>query len=149
MSHPVLRQPARAWTRLWGSSAVRYLVVGGVAFLFDLLLLWIAHEVLRIPLAIASAIAFLASFVVTYTLQRVVAFASDARVAPSVVRYAVLVGFNTVATAGIVWGVDALGAGWVVGKVLAVVATTVWNYFIYRYWVFQAPQPPRSTTADV
>lgn len=131
---------------MWGSSAVRYLVVGGVAFLFDLFLLWVAHEALRIPLPIASAIAFLASFVVTYTLQRVVAFGSDARVAPSVFRYAVLVGFNTVATAGIVWGVDALGAGWVVGKVAAVVATTVWNYFIYRYWVFR---PSRSTPVDV
>ena len=26
----------------------------------------------------------------------------------------------------------------IVGKIAAVVATTIWNYFIYRYWVFSA-----------
>ena len=122
--------------RVWSSSAVRYLVVGGFAFLFDIGVLWLLYEVFHVPLPISTPVAFLLSFVVTYTLQRTVAFRSSDGVAPSVVRYAILVAFNTVATTGIVWAIDALGAPWAVGKVAAVVATTVWNYFAYRYWVF-------------
>jgi putative flippase GtrA len=122
--------------RIWSSSAVRYLAVGGFCFLVDLALLWFLHEILPIPLVVAAPVAFLASFAVTYTLQRVVAFASDAKVVPSVGRYTALVVFNTVATTGIVWAVDAVGWGWLAGKIAAVVATTVWNYFAYRYWVF-------------
>lgn len=137
--------PAAA-RRLWGHSAVRYLFVGGFCFIVDVGLLWVAHELLHVPLAIATPVSFLASFAVTYTLQRVVAFASDSRVVPSVARYTALVAFNTLATTGIVWIVDQTGAGWLLGKVVAVVVTTVWNYFAYRYWVFAHP-PTRS--ADV
>lgn len=122
--------------RIWSLSSVRYLVVGGFAFLFDVGLLWLLHEGLKIPLAISTPVAFLASFAVTYTLQRTIAFRADTGVAPSVLRYAGLVLFNTLATTGIVWGWAALGGPWLVGKVFAVVATTVWNYFAYRYWVF-------------
>jgi len=131
---------ARDLARLaWGSSAVRYLVVGGFCFLVDVGLLWLAHDVLGAPLAIATPLAFLASFAVTYTLQRVVSFSSDSQVVPSVARYTALVIFNTLATTGIVWLVDQSGAGWFAGKVVAVVATTVWNYFAYRHWVFATP----------
>jgi putative flippase GtrA len=126
--------------RLWRSSAVRYLMVGAFCFAVDAGLLWVLYDVVRLPLAVATPIAFLASFAVTYTLQRVVAFASEARVAPSVGRYIVLVVANTIATTVIVWGVNTLGAGWLAGKVVAVVATTVWNYFAYRYWVFASPK---------
>jgi len=126
--------------RIWGNSAVRYLVVGGFCFAVDLGLLWVAHELLGVALAIATPVAFLASFVVTYTLQRVVAFTSEARVAPSVLRYATLVAFNTVATTVIVWAFEDTSLGWIAGKVAAVVATTVWNYFAYRYWVFATPK---------
>ncbi|MFV0426193.1 MAG: GtrA family protein [Beutenbergiaceae bacterium] len=142
--------PARllpAVRRLWfGNSALRYLIVGGLCFAFDVGLLWLGHDVLGVPLAIATPVAFLASFALTYTMQRLVTFASDARVAPSVVRYTLLVGFNTVATTVIVWLSDSLGWTWLVGKVIAVLATTVWNYFIYRYWVFATPH---ARSADV
>jgi putative flippase GtrA len=126
--------------------AIRYLAVGGFCFLVDVALLWLAHEAIGLPLAVATPFAFLASFAVTYTLQRIVAFDADNKVVSSVARYTALVIFNTFATTGIVWLVDQLGGGWVIGKVLAVVATTVWNFFAYRHWVF-ANRSPRS--ADV
>ncbi|GAA5204226.1 GtrA family protein [Microbacterium jejuense] len=122
--------------RVWSSSAVRYLVVGGFSFLFDVGVLWLLHDVLHVALAIATPVAFLLSFAVTYTLQRTVAFRAADGIAPSVLRYAILVAVNTVATTAIVWAGDAIGLPWIVGKIAAVVATTVWNYFAYRYWVF-------------
>jgi putative flippase GtrA len=136
--------PVERLRRLWEHSAVRYLIVGAFCFLVDVGLLWFGRNVIGAPLAVATPIAFLASFAVTYTLQRIVAFSSDARVAPSVTRYTALVVLNTIATTVIVWGTDAVGWPWFAGKVIAVVTTTVWNYFFYRYWVFPAPEP-RST----
>ncbi len=142
-THP-LWQDCRVLTpspiaRLWAVDAVRYLVVGGICFAFDFGLLWVLHQALGVMLAVATPVAFLASFALTYTLQRVVAFASSSRLVPSVGRYTALVAANTVATTAIVWGADRLGVSWEAGKVLAVVATTVWNYFAYRHWVFHAP----------
>lgn len=122
--------------RIWSSSATRYLVVGGFSFLFDIGVLWLLHDVFGVALAIATPVAFLLSFAVTYTLQRTVAFRASDGVAPSVLRYTLLVAFNTVATTAIVWAADAVGMPWGVGKVAAVAATTIWNYFAYRYWVF-------------
>lgn len=125
---------------VWSNSLVRYLVVGGFCFLVDVGLLWITHDLVGIPLPIATAFAFLASFAVTYTMQRIFAFNSDAGVAPSVGKYTALVIFNTLATTAIVWAATQVGIVWIGGKVLAVIATTVWNYFAYRYWVFATPK---------
>lgn len=122
--------------RLWSFSVVRYLIVGALSFLFDIGMLWVLHEALHIPLAISTPTAFLLSFAITFTLQRTLAFRAQDSVAPSVIRYGLLVAANTVATTAIVWATDAIGLPWAVGKVVAVVATTVWNYFAYRHWVF-------------
>lgn len=126
----------RRVTALWQKSAVRYLVVGGLCFLADFALLALMHSVFGVPLAIATPVAFLLSFAITYSAQRLLAFRSQSDVAPSIFRYTILVAFNTLATTGIVWAADALGWSWMAGKVLSVIATTVWNYFAYRYWVF-------------
>jgi putative flippase GtrA len=125
---------------LWSSSLVRYLVMGGLSFAFDFGLLWALHDLAGVPLAVATPTAFLASFVVTYTLQRLFAFRASDAVAPSVVRYTLLVMANTLLTTGIVALSDEAGWSWMVGKVIAVAITTVGNYFAYRYWVFARPK---------
>lgn len=125
---------------LWSSSLVRYLVMGGLSFAFDFGLLFLLYDVASVPLAIATPTAFLASFVVTYTLQRLFAFRASDAVAPSVIRYALLVAANTVLTTGVVALADSLGWSWVVGKIVAVAITTVGNYFAYRHWVFARPK---------
>lgn len=126
-----------ALVALWSRGEVRYLIVGGFCFLADVAILWVAHDVLGVPLPIATPVAFLASFAITYTMQRVIAFGSKSPVGTSVFRYTLLVIFNTIATTGIVWAAPALGLPWIVGKLVAVVATTIWNYFAYRHFVFR------------
>lgn len=118
---------------------MRYLFVGGIAFLFDFGLLALLSQVLGWPLWIATGVAFLVSFAFTYTLQRVVTFGSQAPHGASLAKYATLVAFNTVASVVIVELASGTMLGWAGGKVMATVATTVWNYFIYRYWVYAHP----------
>lgn len=120
-----------------GHSAVRYLLTGGAAFLVDLGLLALFREVIGWPTWLAAGVAFVLSFAFTYTMQRWFTFGSHAPHGAALVKYTTLVVFNTVATSAIVALVDLTEAGWVTGKVLATIATTAWNYFAYRYWVFR------------
>ncbi|MDQ0574693.1 putative flippase GtrA [Agromyces albus] len=131
--------------RVFGHSAVRYLIAGGAAFLVDLGLLALFKNVLGWPLWLATAAAFLLSFFFTYTVQKMFAFTSMAPHGIAILKYAVLVAFNTAASVVIVASVDWTGAGWVAGKVIATVVMTVWNYFAYRYWVFA--ENPRESRA--
>jgi len=119
-----------------GRSIVRYLIAGGLAFAVDFGLLAFLHEVLGWGTWESAAIAFIVSFVFTYTIQRTFTFGSTAPHGAALIKYVLLVAFNTVATAVIVALIDATPLGWAVGKVVATAATTVWNYFAYRYWVF-------------
>jgi len=107
-----------------------------LAFLVDLGLLALFHQVLGWPTWLAAGVAFIISFAFTYTLQRYFTFGSEAAHGPALVKYAALVAINTVATAAIVGLIDLTPAGWAIGKVVATAVTTIWNYFAYRYWVF-------------
>lgn len=129
--------------RVFGHSAVRYLIAGGAAFLVDLGLLTLLRNVFGWPLWLATGAAFLLSFFFTYTVQRIFAFTSSAPHGIAMLKYAALVAFNTAASVVIVASVDWTGAGWVAGKVVATVVMTIWNYFVYRYWVF-AGEPKES-----
>lgn len=122
------------------NSALRYLAAGGLAFLFDLGLLAFLKNILDWPLWLATSTAFLASFAFTYSIQRFLAFNTGSPHGVALLKYAVLVAFNTIATVGIVALIDMTPLGWVAGKVIATAATTLWNYFAYRYWVFRGPR---------
>ena len=143
--------PARRglFARLWASNPVRYVVVGGAAFVIDISLLAVFYEVLHVPLAVSTPMAFLLSFAITFLLQRTLAFGSQGKIGSSAIRYTILVAANTVATTAIVTSAAAVGFPWEIGKVIAVGSTTVWNYFAYRHWIFRAkPSSGESVSTD-
>lgn len=117
-------------------SAVRYVAIGGLSFLIDFGLVALLHEVAGLPVWLAAAAGFLASFVFNYFLQRMFSFGSRTPHGGALVRYSLLVGVNTLITVGIVTLLDLTVVGWAVGKVFATIVTTFGNYFAYRYWVF-------------
>jgi putative flippase GtrA len=117
-------------------SAVRYVLAGGASFVVDFGLLTLFHEVFGWLAGVASGVSFLISFVFTYSVQRIYSFGSDVPHGGALVRYAVLVGINTLATIGIVAFLTPTPIGWAGGKIVATVVSTVWNYFAYRYWIF-------------
>lgn len=135
-------------TRLLESSAVRYLIIGGVSFVLDLGLLTVCYRYLHWALWLATGVGFWGSFFCNYLLQHRFSFGSRASTVGSLVRYSVLLGFNTLATMAIVELAQHVGWGYVAGKLIAAAATTVWNYFVYREWVFaQRPAPELALSA--
>jgi len=127
---------------------MRFVVVGLIGFGVDFGLLWALHDGARAPLWLSTVVAFLLSFFVTYTLQRTVAFQSASPHGRALLKYAALVSFNTIAAVAIVGIANTLADSWVVGKVASTAVTTVWNYFIYRWWIFPKPKAGRASVTD-
>lgn len=124
-------------------SGFRYLITGGVSFVIDFGLVYLFHVVFSWQVWLATAIAFLTSFVFNYTAQRIFSFSSRAPHGKALLKYGLLVGANTVVTVAIVTALSATVMGWAGGKVVATIATTIGNYFAYRHWVFPAGNPTR------
>lgn len=135
---PVLRPGQRLVRRLSGSSVVRFLLIGCLSFALDLGLLAFLHEVLAVELWIATPVAFLVSLVFNFLLQRIFTFRATNRRGVSAMKYILLVVVNIFVSDIIVTGFDALGWSYIIGKTMATVLTTVWNYFLYRHWIFQS-----------
>ncbi len=129
-------------------TAFRYLLVGGVAFSFDVALLALFHDIIGWPLEPSTATAFVISFFATFALQRTLTFRTTANPLISLIKYGSLVGFNTVAVTTIVSFIASTGAPWLVGKIIAVTVTTTWNFFAYRYWIFSRRSAGAAPAAD-
>lgn len=118
-----------------------YLLIGGVSVAVDLGLLLLLAEVLDVPLPLATASAFLASVGVNFGLNRLLAGGTGAGLLRrQLVRYALLLAANLVLTVAVVSGADAAGIPYVAAKVAVVLASTCWNYLLYRAWVFAPPR---------
>ncbi|MDR7083047.1 putative flippase GtrA [Arthrobacter ginsengisoli] len=129
-------KPRGLLRKFFGHSAVRYLIVGGLSFAVDFGLLVLLREVFHWDVGIASATAFLTSLVFNFLVQRKFSFESAHRTHVSMIRYGVLVVANTLATVLIVQLLTPTILGYMGGKVVSTAAMTVWNYFLYKHWVF-------------
>ena len=117
---------------------VKFLLVGGLSFAIDLGLLALLHEVGNVDLWIATPIAFLTSLVFNFFVQKNFTFQSGARAHVSFLKYGALVVFNVVATDVIVNVIADTGQSYALGKVIATIATTAWNFLLYKHWIFKA-----------
>ena len=122
---------------LYQNAVVRFLFVGGLSFALDLGLLALLHEVFGVALWVATPIAFIVSLVFNFLLQRMFTFRATNKGSVSAVKYILLVILNITVSDLVVTGFDALGWSYIIGKTTATILTTVWNYFLYRHWIFQ------------
>lgn len=112
-----------------------YLVIGVLSVAVDVGLLVLLAELVRLPLALATAVAFLASVALNFALNRVLA-GSGGLLGGQAVRYGLLLTANLALTVVVVVSAEAAGVSYVLAKTLVVVASTMWNYVLYRRWVF-------------
>ncbi len=123
-------------TKIRNSYLAKFLIVGGLSFAIDIGLLILLHEFFGVGLWIATPVAFLTSLVFNFALQRTFTFKATNKGHVSAIRYAILVVFNTLATDVIVNMFATLALTYAGGKVVATVSTMVWNFFLYKYWIF-------------
>jgi putative flippase GtrA len=114
-----------------------YLSIGALSVVVDVGLLVVLREVTAIPLGVCAAIAFAASLLVNFTLnRRVFADLPSGNLHRHTVRYAVLVLANWAVTVLVVTGAAAVKIPYIVGKLAVITACAVWNFALYRKWVF-------------
>jgi putative flippase GtrA len=140
------RSPSERTAR-WHWDLVRYLVIGGFSVIVDVGLLALLHESFGVSIAIATTAAFGTSLVVNFLLNRIAMSSSGSRgLTRHALRYASLVVANYVITLVVVTTAASVGGQYLVAKLAVVAASTVWNFLLYRHWVFTPPPSSRVTS---
>lgn len=118
-----------------------YILVGGISALTDIILIFTCFHVFHIPLFVATIVGFVGGLLVNFVLNKLWSFQSKAtgfkKTQREVLLYGLLVGFNLVFTYIIVAYLISLGLGIVLAKVLTILATTTWNFILYKKVIFQ------------
>lgn len=115
-----------------------YLGTGVASLVVDMGGLYLLHAILGVQVGVAAVISFLASFAVNFTLNQRMTFRADTGGSPGqLVRFTILVGFNTVVTGLAVSSLTAAGLHFMIAKLLVVATLFVFNYFVLRHWVFR------------
>lgn len=120
--------------------AFRYLVVGGVSYLVELATLYVCSEVLSLTAAISVSIGFWIGLLLSFTLQKILSFKNTTsdkeQVAKQVALYALLVLVNYGFTVLFVYAFESVLSIFV-ARTIALIITTVWNFFIYKNVIFR------------
>ena len=121
-----------------GHNVARFAVVGGIGFGTDVVLLWLLHGVLGMWLPLATTLAYLVAFAISFVLSRHWVFPDEGDVRRQMVRYCWLVAgvlaMTVLGVQALVW----LGVPYLAAKVLVSGVVAVVNYVASRWWVFRA-----------
>ena len=125
---------------LFKKPGYRYMVVGVSVYLLEMLVILGAQK-LGANSVFAVGIGFCVGLVVSFTLQKFVAFGDKQMkrkiLLPQIVAFALLVLFNFGFTLGFVWLVNGFMAA-VIARTIALGVTTIWNFYLYKTRIFKA-----------
>lgn len=122
--------------RLQKSQPARYLFIGGVSYIIEMAALLSITYLLFFSAELAVACSFWIGLIVSFLLQKYIAFGSKNNhrtvVGRQAALYGLLVGFNYIFTITFV-GIFVSLLGLVIARTLALITTTIWNYFVYKH----------------
>ncbi len=123
--------------RLVRSSFAKFAVVGILGFTTDMLLLWLLHGVLGVWLPVATTVAYIAAFALSFILSREWVFPDSGDMRVQIMRYVALVTgilvLTVVGVQALVW----LSVWYLIAKVLTSGVVAIVNYVASRWWVFR------------
>jgi putative flippase GtrA len=131
----------RDWAALRRHPLIRYVIVGGCTFAFELAVILVArHE--GVGAVWAVALSFWLGLLVSFVLQKLITF-GDKRVHHKVVlpqfgAFAALVSFNFGFTVLMTYLFQHVMPVLVV-RTLALLITTIWNFYLYKTKIFRVP----------
>ncbi len=125
--------------RLWTFSSVRYLLVGIVGYLFEMGILYGGMQAKLAPV-IAVSISFAGGLVLSFILQKVVAFQNQTAQKETVLRQVLLTGclviFNYLLSVISVHLLQTLVSPMII-RTGVIIITTITNYFTYKLIIFR------------
>jgi len=115
-----------------------FCLINSFTFGVDLVLLYLMHGVLQLPVPLAVTVAYACAFALSYVLNRIFNFSSHAPVGPQFAIYVVVVVVNYL---GFILGVSslltALGVDYRIARLGAGVCEAVFMYSMMRWVVFR------------
>ncbi len=120
-------------------SFVRYVLVGGVAFVIEYASFYALFIGLGMMLVVANALSFCLGLLTAFLLNRAWVFGTHDYSKKAVHQfgfYITLAGINLLLTLAIVAVLKRLGVEPTIGKLLAMVITSSWNFILLKLLVF-------------
>ena len=128
---------------LFKKPGMRYLIIGGSVYLFELLVIVIAQRH-GYSAYLAITLSFWLGLILSFILQKVVTF-QDKRLhrkvlIKQIISYMILIVFNYGFTL-LVTKLLVAHLSLVIIRTIALAMTTVWNYYLYKTRIFKTDEP--------
>lgn len=134
--------------KLWQTTVMRYLFVGGTSYVFELSSLLLLMYAAGFSAQAATASAYWLGLVIAFVLQKVVAFQDYRRELKILTKqgllFAALTIWNWVFTTAFVGLFPADDVIWT--RTLALVIMSVWNFVIYKKYIFRDGESTKQAT---
>ena len=115
-----------------------FCLINSFTFGVDLVLLYLMHGVLQVPVPIAVTVAYACAFALSYVLNRIFNFSSHAPVGPQFAVYVIVVVVNYLAfILGVSSLLTMLGVDYRVARLGAGACEAVYMYSMMRWVVFR------------
>lgn len=123
---------------LANKTVVRYVIAGGLSYAIELFLIILLARSFGLSDSTSVAIAFWFGLTIAFVLQKLFAFKDKAAkfATSQAALYTVLVMFNYLFTVSLVFMLSNL-MDVAISRTIALLITTVWNYFIYKKVIFK------------
>ncbi|MEZ0106158.1 putative flippase GtrA [Catenulispora sp. EB89] len=120
---------------------VRYAFSGGSALVTEEVVLYLTHGLMKFPLWLATGLAYLIAFGVNFSINRMLTFADhgarEGAMHKQTVRFALLVCVNLGVTQVLMYSLTGAGVNYLIAKPLSTVVITLYNFWLYKHWVFK------------
>lgn len=125
---------------IFKKSIVRYIFIGGISFLIELGVIFLASHIFSAPPLLAVAISFWVGLAVSFVLQKVITFQNKEKgakkLAWQMVAYGILIVVNYTFTLLAVATLEDV-VGTYIARTIALIVTTIWNYIVYSKVIFR------------
>lgn len=125
--------------KILSHTGVRYLITGGASYGIELSVLLLLSGILHLGPVLSVGISFWVGLVISFILQKFLAFNNKTVKPKHLIRqslqYGALVLVNYLFTLWFVSTFEPI-VGLVIARTVALIITTIWNYFIYKYVLF-------------
>jgi putative flippase GtrA len=133
-------------SKLYRHNFVRYLLVGGTTFIIDFSLLAMFHGSFHIRISIATSMAYWVAVLYNFSLNRWWTFSArdKTNLNRHLVSYLILLSFNYLFTVIFV-SLASHSINYLVAKVISVLISTSWTYFVYKNIIFKVDETSGKT----
>jgi putative flippase GtrA len=115
---------------------LRFATIGGLATLFQYVLLVIGVQLQLGPTTVISGLSFAISAIFNFLATRAFTFRSSEPIGPASLRYAGMIAVGLVLNTIVMSVLLALGLHYLASQVVATVVILFWNYLVASRWVF-------------